>query len=69
MSQVDTTHPVWHALKRQISARIAELQAQLEKPSDQDVTSNTRGRIAELRRLLDKTEPPPKEHQHQSPIY
>lgn len=69
MSQIDTTHPVWLALKRQIQGRIEELRLQLEKPASPDETNATRGRIAELRKMLRDVEPPEKDHRHQSPIY
>ena len=69
MSQIDTTHPVWLALKRQTLARIEELRLQLEKPQGPDETNQIRGRIAELRKMLRDVEPPQRDHQHQSPIY
>ncbi len=54
---VDHQSRNWWALKRHITARIAELQLYLEAPNERDHTNTLRGRIKELRGLIGAVEP------------
>ncbi len=54
---VEHQSPTWRALKKHITARIAELQLHLEGPSGRDDTNMLRGRIKDLRLLIYAVEP------------
>ncbi len=54
---VERQTPTWRAMKRHITARIAELQIHLEGPNKRDHTNILRGQIKALRILIDAVEP------------
>lgn len=55
---VDPQRSTWRALKKHITAKIAELQLYLEAPNECDYTAMLRGSIKELRTLIEAVEPP-----------
>ena len=54
---VEHESPTWRALKKHITARIAELQIHLEALNGRDYTAMLRGQIKELRGLIGAVEP------------
>ena len=54
---VEHQSPTWRALKKHITARIAELQIHLEALNGRDYTAMLRGQIKELRGLIGAVEP------------
>ncbi len=67
---VDHQSPTWRALKKHVTALIAELQTHLEAPNERDYTNILRGQIKGLRMLIETVEPPePKNNETTGPFY
>jgi hypothetical protein len=49
----DRANPLWPRIERHLQQRLVNLRAQLEGPKDIDETNRLRGRIAEVKALLD----------------
>ncbi len=64
---VEHQSPTWRALKKHITARIAELQIHLEAPNKRDYTHMVRGSIKELRILIGAVEPSEPAEQNNEP--
>jgi hypothetical protein len=54
---IDRSAPEWQALKVYFTARLNELRDQLELPGTEEAHATIRGRIAEIRGLMNQVEP------------
>ncbi len=54
---IERQSSTWRALKRHLLARIADLQVSLEADLDPVATAAVRGRVQELRLLIERVDP------------
>lgn len=60
LSNTDRGHPLWQRVVAHCEERIAELQNKLSGDCNQEETWKYRGRIAELKAIIEKGIDPPK---------
>lgn len=57
IAMVEAGGPMWRALKKHLVLRIHELRNQLEDDLNDVATAQMRGRIKEIRKLIEAVEP------------
>lgn len=67
MAMISAESPQWKRMRRDLDARISDLQLQLEADIGPDETNVIRGRLRELRRIIEEVEEPPQHFDETQP--